>query len=415
VNRHRLVIFFLLVLTNPVFSQVRVELSLKDATDRAVARNPQLSAVREGINLQKAQFWRAVSPPAPTVSVNYAFIPLGQKLNAFSERTVEVSQSIDFPTTIFLRGSQASDQIKVAEEDFATARNEICARTSVAYFNVLAKMGRLTLAKENRSVAEDFAQKSAIRRNVGEGTNLEQLTANVQQAQARNAVETAANELRLAKGELGMLIGITEETELSGLVLTDSLVFRPEASNLEQILNVAQRSNAQVRASLFKRDVASTARSLAWSSVLPTLSASYLRQTRDGITGLYGASFGISIPLWFMFDQRGQVQAASAGLAMAEYELESTRHAVTAGVRSAYVEKLNCEQQLRSYEKDVLHQADEILRSAKASYEAGEISYLEFLQARQTVVQARSSYIDLLLAFHVAAAKLEQAVGSSHK
>jgi outer membrane protein TolC len=404
-----------MILMFPVLGQARLELSLRDATERAVARNPQLGAVREGINLQKAQFWRAVAPPSPTVSVNYAFIPTGQNLNAFSERTVEVSQSLDFPTTIYLRGSQATDQIKLAEVEYASTRNEICARTTISYFNVLAKVERLALAKENRSVAEDFAQKSAIRRNVGEGTPLEQLTANVQQAQSRNAVETAVNDLRLARSELGMLIGITEEAEIAGLVLTDTLEFRPEASNLDQLMNVAQLTNAQVRAGSFKRDIASTGRALAWSSLLPTLSASYLRQTRDGVTGLYGATFGISIPLWFMFDQRAQVQSASASYAMAEHELESTRHAVTVAVRSAYFEKVNCEQQLRSYEKDVLHQADEILRSAKASYEAGEISYLEFLQARQTVVQARSNYIDLLFTYHVAVAKLEQAVGSSPK
>lgn len=403
------------LLAVPIVGQVRIDLSLKNAIEQSLANNPQIRAASEGVNLQKAQFWRAIAPTSPTVSVNYAFVPPAQKLDAFSERTVEVSQSLDFPTTIFLRGSQALKQIRVAEEEYASARNEIIARTTIAYFNVLAKTERLALSQENRAVAEEFARKSAIRRNVGEGTNLEQLTANVQQAQARNAVETAANELRLVKGELGLLIGIKNEVDRTHLVLTDSLGFLPRSSDLDRLVETAQLSNAQIRASMIKREVASTGYTLAWTSFLPTLSVSYLRQTRDGITGLYGASFGISIPLWFMLDHRGQIQSASAMLAMADHELEWTKNSVTHGIRSAHFEKVNSEQQLRSYESDVLHQSGEIFRSAKASYEAGEISYLEFLQARQTVVQARSSYIDLLLAYHVAVAKLEQAVGSSLK
>jgi outer membrane protein TolC len=403
------------LLAAPMYGQVHINLSLRDAIDKSLASNPQMGAVREGINLQKAQFWRAIAPPPPTVSVNYAFVPLAQRLAAFSERTVEVNQSIDFPTTILLRGSQATKQIRVAEEEYTSARNEMIARTTIAYFNVLAKMERSELAKENCVVAEEFARTSAVRRNVGEGTNLEQLTANVQQAQARNSVETAANDLRLAKGELGLLIGITNEGDAARLQLTDSLSFRPDVSDLDKHVEVAQRSNSQIRASMIKRDIASTGYTLAWSIFLPTLSASYLRQSRDGITGLYGASFGISLPLWFMFDHRGQIQSASATLAIADHELESTRHSVTAAVRSAHVEKVNSEQQLHSYESDVLLQTREIFRSAKASYDAGEISYLEFLQARQTVVQARTSYIDLLLGYHVAVARLQQAVGLSLK
>jgi outer membrane protein TolC len=410
----RIILFSLFVIIVPLSlrGQVRTELSLKNAVDRALANNPVLGISREAVGVQKAEFWRSIAPPPPTVSVNYGFVPWGQKLDAFSERTVEVSQTIDFPTTIFLRGSQASHQISVAEEEYASARNEMLARTTIAYFNVLAKSERLELAKENRSVAEDFAQKSAIRRHVGEGTNLEQLTANVQYVQAKNAVETALNDLHVAKSELGTLIGLTREADLAGLFLTDSLVFRPPAANLERLIEVAQISNAQIRAKMFRRDAASTGRTLAWSSLLPTFSASYLRQTRDGITGLYGASFGISVPLWFMFDQRGQIESASAALAMVDHELEATRQSVIGAVRGAYFEKVNCEEQLRSFETDMLTQAREILRSAKASYEAGEISYLEFLQARQTVVQARTNYIDVLLAYRVAVARLEQAVGS---
>jgi len=84
---------------------------------------------------------------------------------------------------------------------------------------------------------------------------------------------------------------------------------------------------------------------------------------------------------------------------------------VTVAVRTAYYEKLNSERQLRLYQTGILPESDEILRAAKASYNAGEITYLEFLQAKQTVLQARSSYIDVFLAYNIARARLEQIVG----
>jgi outer membrane protein TolC len=150
---------------------------------------------------------------------------------------------------------------------------------------------------------------------------------------------------------------------------------------------------------------------MAWSSLLPSFSASYFRQMRDGDAGLYGVSFGVSVPLWFLFDQRGQIQTASANLAISEHEFQFAHTAVAVAVKIAYYEKQNNERQLHLYETEIIPQASEILRSARASFNAGDISYLEFLQAKQTVLQARESYIDVLFNYTVAVAKLEQAVG----
>jgi cobalt-zinc-cadmium resistance protein CzcA len=112
-----------------------------------------------------------------------------------------------------------------------------------------------------------------------------------------------------------------------------------------------------------------------------------------------------------MFDQRGQIQSASAERSIAEHQLRFTRDSVVAAVRSSYYEKLNSERQLRLYQTEILPESAEILRSATASYAAGEITYLEFLQAKQAVLQARSSYIDVLLAYNTSSARLEQIVG----
>ncbi|TSA19470.1 TolC family protein [bacterium] len=409
---------FLLLLTLGVFcfcfrisAQAVRQLSLKEAIAIAINHNPQSNISRRRIDAQRGQFWRSLSLPPPSLSVNYAFIPLGSRLEQFSERTLEFAQSFDFPTTIALRGSRAFSEIRAAETEYTATENEIISRVKIVYSNIIAKQQKLSLADENQSVAEDFAKKSAARRDLGEGTHLEQLTASVQRSQALNAVQTAISELRIAMDELGLLLGKRRGPPNNEFMLTDSMTYAPESISLEQYLEMAKASNTQLRASSLRRDIASTGYSLAWSSLLPSFSASYFRQTRDGVSGLYGASLGISVPLWFLFDQRGQIQTASAELSIAEHELGFAEDSVTVAVRTAYYEKLNSERQLRLYQTGILPESDEILRAAKASYNAGEITYLEFLQAKQTVLQARSSYIDVFLAYNIARARLEQIVG----
>ena len=394
-------------------SQPMQELSLKNAIQIALEANPEILSARRGIDAANGRFWRGVSPPPASLSWNYDYIPTGTGVSGYGERRIEISQSIEFPTTIALRGSSLSYETDASDADYRYATLAVTLQVKEAYFGVLASQQKLLLADENLSIAEDFAHKAEIRNNVGEGTPLELLTAKVQRTQARNAVESARNDLRIATGVLGLALGRGRTQPSREFLLTDSLVYRPILLVLDSLVEEAQYSNPQVQSAGFKATAASVNRSIAWSSLLPSLSFSYSKQVQAGNSNLYGMSFGISLPVWFLFDQRGQVQEATATYARAESELLAKQNIVSLDVRNAYLEYSNDERQVRLFQTDLLPQAREVYRSAATSYDAGEITYLEFLQARQTLVSARSSYIDALYHFNAAVARLEKAVGRS--
>ncbi len=407
VTIHCLVPLFLVSLAAPAQDRI----SLHQAIERALHANPRVRAAKAEIDRTRGWYWQSISPPPPTVSVNYAFVPKGSPLSQFGERTFEISQAFDFPTTVILHGTQASSETEDAEAAFSAVVSEVTAQVKIAYASVLSRKQKLELAGENLSIVADFARKSRVRRSVGEGTLLEQLTADVQRAQAQNSLETARNDLRIASDELRLLLGSRRDSANGALVLTDSIVFKAANATADELERIAAVSSAGLRTASIRSDIALRGRTLAWSSFLPSFSVSYLRQTRDGVTGLHGASIGVSVPLWFMFDQRGRIQAAEASADAAAHEFELARNSVSVAVRTAYAEMTNDERQVRLYQTDILPQAQEILRAAKASFDAGDISYLEYLQARQTAIQAKASSIDALLAFNISVARLEQIIG----
>jgi len=69
--------------------------------------------------------------------------------------------------------------------------------------------------------------------------------------------------------------------------------------------------------------------------------------------------------------------------------------------------------QVELYISDILPQAEEVYRSASASYNAGEITYLEFLQARQTLISASSNYTNALFSYYRSIFTLEETIGQS--
>ncbi|PJC59051.1 MAG: hypothetical protein CO025_07375, partial [Ignavibacteria bacterium CG_4_9_14_0_2_um_filter_37_13] len=61
----------------------------------------------------------------------------------------------------------------------------------------------------------------------------------------------------------------------------------------------------------------------------------------DGNAGFYGASFGISVPLWFIFDQRGKIQEAVANQSISESQLQLTKNEVALKLKSAFTDHEN--------------------------------------------------------------------------
>jgi cobalt-zinc-cadmium resistance protein CzcA len=114
-----------------------------------------------------------------------------------------------------------------------------------------------------------------------------------------------------------------------------------------------------------------------------------------------------------MLDQRGRIKEASSNVSAAESELQTANNAVHAKTQAAFAEFKHEEKQVQLYVKDILPQAEEVFRTAAKSYEAGEITYIEFLQAQQTLVNSKGSYAEALLSYNLSIVTIEEAIGKT--
>lgn len=402
-----------LLLSSSALGQVSPPLSLAQAISSALKNNPEARASSESVDASRGRFWKGISPGMPEISFDYDYIPNHAPVSRFGERRITLTQSFDFPTSYVVRGSLLSNNIRVAQTEHQSILHALTASVKRKYFQNQGLRAKLSLAEEAKALALDFARKAELRFTAGEGSNLEVLTAKAQLAQAENMVEIARNDVRIANSELNLVLGLPEKAKNHLLILTDSLTFHPLHTSLAALREKASTENPQIKRHEFLSTAASAGRALAWSAFLPSFRASYGWQSVPPVNNYYSASIGISLPLWFMLDQRGQIQEASASLSAAEFQLLAVRNSVLANVESSYYEAENGERQVRLYQSSILPQSEEVHRTALRSYEAGESTYLEYLQARQTLLTARSTFIDLLIAFNSSVANLELAVGQS--
>jgi len=384
------------------------KLSLADAVRTGLLNNPEIKKALENINAAKGRFWSGISLPAPEVNVSYDFIPDNSGLNAYDERTIEISQSFAFPYEYVLKGKIFNTEEDAAYSSLKQVEMSVISQIKSAYYTLLAKLQLSYLAKNNLQIAKEFADKAEIRFNSGEGTNLEKLTARVQFSETQNKVEQALTDINTANANLEFIMGTSGGT----YILTDSLAFSKYNISLQELTQIASQANQRIISAELNTQSASAEKGLAWSSLFPAFTVSYMKQARSGNKDYYGASLGISVPIWFMFDQKGKIQEASANLSIAETGLRLIKDEVNLKIKNAFNGYGNNLKQVKLYIDEILPQSEEIYRTALASYDTGEISYLEYLQAQQTLINARSNYIDILLNYNLALTALEEAVGA---
>lgn len=394
-----------------LFGQTEIKnLSLNDAIQMGLHYNPEINISLEKINAANGRFWSGISLPMPEVLVSYEYVPTSKSLENYGEKTVEFNQTIEFPTNYFLRGSIFSKEKEISEIEYKQSELSVILKIKTAYYSVSKVQEQIAIAMENLSIAEDFNKKAEIRFDVGEGTNLEKLTAKVQYSEALNNVEVLKKKLLSVLEELNFVLGLGTN-QIINYQLIDKLDNKKLDFTFEKLFDEATKINPQLKVSELKVGTSEIERKLAWSGLLPNFNLAYLKQSLNGDNGFYGVSFGISVPLWFIFEQRGKIEEASANVSIAESNLQLTKNNIYLKIKNAFTQYENERNQLQFYETEILPQADEIFRTASKSYEAGEITYIEYLQAKQTLINSRSNYIEILHSYNLSIINLEEAVG----
>lgn len=389
-------------------AQEGAHLSLQSAIAIAQQNNPALLAVHSEIAAAKGRGWTIWWLADPALSVEWEGVPRGAGLDQFGERKIRLLQRIDFPTNIYWRNRLAAREVEVAEMQYEQSRLEIRAVVVTAYFRFLAARDALLLARRSVSLAHEFADKALFRYQAGEAPAIETVRTGVELARAQNELQSAESAFESATARLNAVLGRPPD---SGIGAADSLIYRSYDLSLSDIKDQALGSHPQVSEADARVGAAANLRKLAWGTLLPAFEISGFKQNIAGNPDFYGVEVGLSIPLWFAFRQRGDIQQATASLASQESQREQTRLQLLADIEAAYSSFKAAKNQLENYVTTLLNQADEVYRIALRSYEEGEVGYLQVLEAQQTLIEVRQGHIETLANYYSAIAVLEKASG----
>ena len=124
-----------------------------------------------------------------------------------------------------------------------------------------------------------------------------------------------------------------------------------------------------------------------------------------------GITAGIAIPLQFSRFNKGAILAAKRRTEQAAIEYDGAVLQVQNEILKAYHQYESLTKQVGHYENGMLEQANQVLKGKIYSYNRGEVSLLEVLNAQRTYDDVQALYYETLFNYASALVELEKSAG----
>ena len=399
----------LLVLT-PFLGQAQTPLTLDEAVQTALRRNSGVEAARRELDASRAL--RGTVREVPKTDVTAL---LGQYNSYKFDQNLTISQTFPAAGVFRARGQVAEANVRGGELGVALTELDLAYQVKTAWYeDTYLNSLRAFLARQ-ASLYGAFLRAAQVRFRTGETGSLEQTIAETRLRQVQTQRRQNEADLAVVRRRLQTLL----QTDGPPPLRTDSLTARP----LPRVDTAAFSANPLLAFYAQQVRIAEAETALQRASRLPDFTLGYFNQSLMGtpkptnstdlataFDRFHGVQAGISIPI-FGKPYRARIQAAELTRQARQNQLTLRQRTLEGDVAAALTEAGKWRESLAYYQSAALPQAGQIVRQANRAYTAGEIGYVEFLQAIGTGNEIQIGYLQTLNDYNQAVLRLEQLLG----
>jgi TolC family type I secretion outer membrane protein len=399
--------------------------TLEEAVAAALQSHPSLIQARGAVQTAEAGERTAWGAFLPSLSVSSgASLSSTERFNPQTNTTVSgsndsysagVSASLDI-FTAGRRGAElrrARAATEAAEASLVNQRFAVILSVKQAFFDVLRADELIRVAEAGLNRAREGLEAARHRMNAGTATRSDVLRAELEIANARQALLQAQAQRRTASFALGRVIGADGPV---GARLTEALEPRPLPVSDEELAAMVLRNAPSVRAAESAARSAEAGATAARTQYFPSLRFSsgydWFNQdaTLNGGRTSWGMRLSLSYPLFNGFAREASIERAEVEAAVARAQMEDARRAARAELERVLADLRLAEQQIALAEEAV-RVAEEDLRVQQERYRLGASTFLEQITSQVNLLQAELDRVAARYAYQIARAQLEALVG----
>lgn len=389
-------------------AEPRGELTLAQAIEAALTRNPDLAASAYDIKAADARIEQAGLRPNPQLAVELEnFAGTGEARGTrILESTLSLSQVVELGGKRALR-----QQVVTFDRDLTSVARQaqqldVLADVTRRFIDLAAAQERLALATSTREVVQRTLDAISARVDAARSPEVERSRARIALTRAQIEEQQAQSELPSARLALAALWGSTEPafTRASGDLLALSPV-KPFETLVERLDRnpdfVRFASAARLRDAELRLARAQARPNLTFSAGVRNLAATSDR----------ALVAGFSMPLPIFDRNQGAIREAEVHVAQTDAARRAAFLRARATVYALYQELLASRTRVETLRTNAVPQAQRALEQTQAGYERGRFSYLELATAQQEVLELRAAIIEAAADSHRVLAEIERLTG----
>jgi outer membrane protein, heavy metal efflux system len=395
----------------------QVSLSLEKALHLALLNNPSIARARHEIEASSGRLLLAGAVSPPELGFTWGEIPPDFNMADFGERSIGVSQTLEFPGKRCSRRLAAGWDLEARKEALRSSEMRVTAGVRRAFYRAQLNRELAGRADETLNFLRQSQRIAEMRYETGSVPYLDILRLRMEISRMENRVLDLNRDHNRSLSDLSRLLFLPDTVTV---VLEGELSFQPFDQTLEETVRRLSSDRPSVKIAEAETERFRALASLARKSWFPDISFGLYSLTLKerppyNANNYYGTTarnnwefnLGVSIPVWFWRQQKGEIMAARSAERIAEISRQEVRRDLSASIRNAYETVKTAEAKAEKFRQSLLNDSEDALGTAQSLYQNGQMDVLNLLDVCRTCLETRSEYGSALCGYNTALADLE--------
>ncbi len=365
---------------------------------------PQVTALPDPM-LSYTQFLRSVETR------------VGPQLNTFA-----ISQRFPWFGKRDLKGQSATKAAAARYQLFRAREREVVQLVKQAFYEVAYTDRALEVTRKEQVLLEHYERLAQSRYGTGQGLRQAVIKIQAELTRNLNRLESLGQQRASAVARLNTLMDQPPEQSILPIAGLELQVPVVDAEELQELGN-QNRQELRAAAALIEKTEKEI--ELAKSDFWPDFSltaglvnvgnrgdlAGMLSPPADNGKNAYNFSVGLNIPIW-REKYRAGVAEATERLIAGKKNYLNLQNAMELSIRDQLVRLAALREQINLFEKALIPQLEEALRSTESAYETGQVGSLDLLDSERMLLEVRLAEARYQTDFWIALSNIERSIGT---
>lgn len=297
----------------------------------------------------------------------------------------------------------ARAELDASQNEAEVLRRDVLLQLRVLFWNLAYDQARVAALAVLESQTAELARSVQRRVEKGEARPVEQSRIEVELEKVASDLEAARISLRVNREQLQLWLGGGKE-----LLVEADLSVVPKALDLDPALAKAQSTHPSIKTAQARVQALSSELTVAKLARIPSVALrAFTQEELD--RRAHGGGLSVDLPLWNW--NSGRIAQAQAQLAAGKKQLEAQAREIASSIIESHGACLAASQSATRLKERILPRSEAAASTMERTYQLGEASLFEAIDARRVLVETRRQYLAALLQAQIDCSRFNALLG----